>query len=80
MSKTSREEINRLLNQYRALIVERLEVENAICKGYETIMSNNGAGDSAQNLKLTTLKERLNHINKEKTRTDKKIQKMLKLS
>ena len=81
MNNPSQEKFNKLLNQYKALTVERLEVENVICKTYETQMLNKETTDPTEKLKeIATLKKRLNHINKEITNTDKKMLRLLKQS
>ena len=79
MDKPSQEKFNKLLNQYKALTVERLEVENVICKTYETLMLKKETTDPTEKLKeIPIMKKRLNHINKEITNTDKKMLRLLK--
>jgi hypothetical protein len=78
MNKSSKEEINKLINQYRALTVERLEVENAMIKGYETIMIYNDTAKKTKNFEeVSLLKQRLSYINKKISKTDKQILKLL---
>lgn len=41
MKKLSKDKFNRLLKQYKALSVEKLEIENEILKLYESLIIDN---------------------------------------
>lgn len=81
MKKLSKDKFNRLLKQYKALSVEKLEIENEILKLYESLIIDNVVTINSDKLKtIESLRERLNIVNQEMKKTDKKILKMFKNS
>ena len=79
MKKISQDDFNRLLKQYKALSVEKLEIENEILKFYESLVVDNVATITPDKLKsIESLRERLNSVNLEMKKTDKKILKLFK--
>lgn len=81
MKKLSKDKFNRLLKQYKALSVEKLEIENEILKLYESLIIDNVVTINSDKLKtIESLRERLNIVNQEMKKADKKILKMFKNS
>jgi hypothetical protein len=79
MTKLSKENFNRLLKQYKALSIEKFELENGILKLYESLTANSFLTITSDKLKMIeSLRERLNIINQEMKKTDKKILKLFK--
>jgi hypothetical protein len=79
MTKISKEDFNRLLKQYKTLSVEKLEMENDILKLYESLSKDSFLTITSDKLKMIeSLRARLNTINKEMKKTDKKILKLFK--
>lgn len=79
MKKISHEDFNRLLKQYKTLSVEKLEIENETLKLYESLIDNNVVTASSDKLKtIDSLRDRLNIVNQEMKKTDKKILKLFK--
>ncbi len=83
MRNISRDKFNKLLKQYKALSVERLELENEILRSYESLTV-----DSAETITsvsaiekfktITSLRERLKTVNQVLKKTDRKIMKLFK--
>jgi len=79
LNKFPKEDFNRLLNQYKTLSVERLELENEILRSYEvlsgdhavTITSNRASSDKFKS--IMALRKRLNVTNQEMKKIDQKI-------
>ncbi len=81
MKKISQEDFDRLLNQFRALSNERLEIENELLKVYEVLNVKNISTIPSEKFKtITSLRERLKIVKKEIKKIDQKILKMLKIS
>ena len=83
MKKFSQDDFNRLLKQYKALSVERLEIENEILRSYESLAVENivtitSISTSDKFKVITSLRERLKILNKEMKKIDKKISKLFK--
>jgi hypothetical protein len=83
MKKFSQDNFNRLLKQYKALSVERLEIENEILRSYESLAVENtvtitSISTSDKFKTITSLRERLKILNKEMKKIDKKISKLFK--
>ena len=83
MKNISRDKFNKLLKQYKALSVERLEIENEILRSYESLNFENA--ETAQSIStsekfktITSLKERLKTVNQVLKKTDRKIMKFFK--
>jgi 23S rRNA U2552 (ribose-2'-O)-methylase RlmE/FtsJ len=81
--KLSRDRFNKLLKQYKALSVERLEIENEILRSYESLTVDNATtittNSTSDKLKtITSLRERLKTVNQVLKKTDKKILKLFK--
>ena len=75
MQKKSQEQFDRSLTQFRTLSNEKLELENELIKVYESLKHKTM---TSENLKtITSLRERINSVNNELKKTDKKILKML---
>jgi len=83
MKNISRDKFNKLLKQYKALSVERLEIENEILRSYESLTL-----DSAETITsvsaiekfktIASLRERLKTVNQVLKKTDRKIMKLFK--
>jgi len=83
MKNISRDKFNKLLKQYKALSVERLEIENEILRSYESLTL-----DSAETITsvsaiekfktIASLRERLKTVNQVLKKTDLKIMKLFK--
>jgi hypothetical protein len=81
MKKFSKNDFNRLLKQYKTLSVEKLEMEQEILKLYESLIIDNAVTINPDKLKtIESLKERLNIVNQEMKKIDRKILKMFKKS
>ena len=81
MKKFSKNDFNRLLKQYKTLSVEKLEMEQEILTLYESLIIDNVVTINPDKLKtIESLKERLNIVNQEMKKIDKKILKMFKKS
>lgn len=79
MKKFSKENFNRLLKQYKTLSVEKLEMEQEILKLYESLIIDNIVTINSDKLKtIESLRERLNIVNREMKKIDKKILKTFK--
>ena len=77
MKKFSKNDFNRLLKQYKTLSVEKLEMEQEILTLYESLIIDNVVTINPDKLKtIESLKERLNIVNQEMKKIDKKILKM----
>jgi ppGpp synthetase/RelA/SpoT-type nucleotidyltranferase len=83
MKNISRDKFNKLLKQYKALSVERLEIENEILRSYESLNFENA--ETAKSIStsekfktITSLKERLKTVNQVLKKTDRKIMKLFK--
>jgi ppGpp synthetase/RelA/SpoT-type nucleotidyltranferase len=83
MKNISRDKFNKLLKQYKALSVERLEIENEILRSYESLNFENA--ETAKSIStsekfktITSLKERLKTVNQVLKKTDRKIMKFFK--
>jgi hypothetical protein len=78
MKKFSQENFNRLLKQFKALSVERLEIENELLRSYESLSVDKtipltSASTSDKFKTIISLRERLKIVNKEMKKIDKKI-------
>jgi hypothetical protein len=79
MTKISKEDFNRLLKQYKTLSVEKLEMENEILKLYESLSADSFLTITSDKLKMIeSLRARLNTVDKEMKKKDKKILKLFK--
>lgn len=83
MKNISRDKFNKLLKQYKALSVERLEIENEILRSYESLTVGNALTitslPTSEKLKtITSLRERLKTVNQVLKKTDRKIKKLFK--
>ena len=79
MKKFSKDNFNRLLTQYKALSAEKLELETETLKLYESLIVDNVVTINSDKLKtLESLRERLNIVNQEMKKTDKRILKTFK--
>jgi len=79
MKKFSQDDFNRLLKQYGALSVERLEIENEMLKFYESLAIDNIVRVTPDELKaITSLRKRLSIVNQEMKKIDRKILKLFK--
>ena len=83
MKNISRDKFNKLLKQYKALSVERLEIENEILRSYESLNFENA--ETAKSIStsekfktISSLKERLKTVNQVLKKTDRKIMKLFK--
>jgi hypothetical protein len=76
MSKFAKYDFNKLLKQYKALSVERLELENEIIRSYESLTVDSIVvitSDSDTFKTITSLREKLKVVNQEMHKMDKKI-------
>jgi prephenate dehydrogenase len=81
MKKTLKDDFNRLLKKYKALSAEKFEMEHEILKSYESLIVDNAFTITSEMLKtIESQRERLNTVNQEMKKTDKKILKMFKSS
>ena len=81
MKKTLKDDFNRLLKKYKALSAEKFEMEHEILKSYESLIVDNAFTITSEMLKtIESQRERLNTVNQEMKKTDKKILKMFKNS
>ncbi len=83
MKKFSQDAFNRLLKQYKALSVERLEIENEILRSYEsltvdTVVPIASISTSGKFKTIISLRERLKIANLEMKKIDRKILKLFK--
>jgi hypothetical protein len=79
MKKFSKNDFNRLLKQYKTLSVEKLEMEQEILTLYESLIIDNVVTVNSDKLKtIESLRERLNIVNREMKKIDKKILKTFK--
>ena len=79
MKKFSKENFNRLLKQFKTLSVEKLEMEQEILKLYESLIIDNVVTINSDKLKtIESLRERLNIVNREMKKIDRKISKTFK--
>ena len=81
MKKFSKNDFNRLLKQYKTLSVEKLEMEQEILTLYESLIIDNVVTINPEKLKtIESLRERLNIVNQEMKKIDKKILKIFEKS
>ncbi len=81
MKKFSKNDFNRLLKQYKTLSVEKLEMEQEILTLYESLIIDNVVTINPDKLKtIESLRERLNIVNQEMKKIDKKILKIFEKS
>jgi hypothetical protein len=74
MNKISKDDFNRLLKQYKTLSAEKFEMEHEILKLYESLTLDNVVTIPSDRLKtIEPLRKRLNIVNQEMKKTDKKI-------
>ena len=79
MNKISKEDFNRLLKQYKTLSAEKFEMEHEILKLYESLSLDSFLTITSDKLKMIeSLRERLDIVNQEMKKTDKKILKTFK--
>jgi hypothetical protein len=79
MKKFSKEHFNRLLKQYKALSVEKLEMEQEILTLYGSQIIDNVVTINSDKLKtIDSLRDRLKIVNQEMKKIDKKILKTFK--
>ena len=79
MTKITKEDFNRVLKLYKTLSVEKLKMENEILKLYESLTADSFLTITSDKLKkIESLRNRLNIINKEMKKTDRKILKLFK--
>ena len=79
MKKFTQDDFDRFLKQYRALSVERLEMENEMLKFYESLAIDNNVTVASDELKaITSLRKRLSVVNQEMKKIDRKILKLFK--
>jgi len=79
MKKTLKDDFNRLLKKYKALSAEKFEMEHEILKSYESLIVDNTFTITSEMLKtIESQRERLNTVNQEMKKTDKKILRMFK--
>ena len=68
-----------MLKQYKTLSVEKLEMEQEILTLYESLIIDNAVTINSDKLKtIESLRERLNIVNREMKKIDKKILKTFK--
>ena len=86
LNKFPKEDFNRLITKYKALSVERLEIENEMLKTYEVLSSDNAVtitsnrSSSNKFKSIMTLRKRLNAVNQEIKKTDQVILKLFENS
>ena len=74
MKKFSKNDFNRLLKQYKTLSVEKLEMEQEILTLYESLIIDNVVTINSDKLKtIESLRERLNIVNREMKKIDKRF-------
>jgi hypothetical protein len=79
MKKILKDDFNRLLKKYKTLSAEKFEMEHEILKSYESLIVDNVITMTSETLKtIESQMERLNTVNQEMKKTDKKILKMFK--
>ena len=79
MKKIVRDNFNKLLKKYKTLSAEKFEMEHEILKSYESLIVDNVITMTSETLKtIESQRERLNIVNQEMKKTDKKILKMFK--
>jgi hypothetical protein len=79
MKKILKDDFNRLLKKYKTLSAEKFEMEHEILKSYECLIVDNVITMTSETLKtIESQRERLNTVNQEMKKTDKKILKMFK--
>ena len=79
MKKILKDDFNRLLKKYKTLSAEKFEMEHEILKSYESLIVDNVITMTSETLKtIESQRERLNTVNQEMKKTDKKILKMFK--
>lgn len=78
MKEFKQNRFRRLLTQYKGLSDERLAMENEILKLYDSLTINNVITINDDKLeKIESLRTRLDIVNKEMKKTNKKILKLL---
>ena len=79
MKKIVKDNFNKLLKKYKTLSAEKFEMEHEILKSYESLIADNFIAITSETLKtIESQRERLNTVNQEMKKTDKKILKMFK--
>jgi hypothetical protein len=79
MKKFSKDHFNRLLKQYKALSVEKLEMEQEILTLYGSLIIDNVVTLNSDKLKtIDSLRDRLKIVSQEMKKIDKKILKTFK--
>jgi prephenate dehydrogenase len=79
MNKISKEDFNRLLKQYKTLSAEKFEMEHEILKLYESLSLDSFLTITSDKLNMIeSLRERLDIVNQEMKKTDKKILRIFK--
>jgi hypothetical protein len=79
MKKFSKDHFNRLLKQYKALSVEKLEMEQEILTLYGSLIIDNVVTINSDKLKtIDSLRDRLKIVSQEMKKIDKKILKTFK--
>jgi hypothetical protein len=79
MKKILKDDFNRLLKKYKTLSAEKFEMEHEILKSYESLIVDKVITITSETLKtIESQRERLNTVNQEMKKTDKKILKMFK--
>jgi len=83
MKTFSQDDFNTLLKKYKALSIERLEIENEILRSYESLTVENIVtitSKSPDKFKtIISLRERLKIVNQEIKKIDRKIFKLFKV-
>jgi prephenate dehydrogenase len=79
MNKISKEDFSRLLKQYKTLSAEKFEMEHEILKLYESLSLDSFLTITSDKLRMIeSLRERLDIVNQEMKKTDKKILRIFK--
>jgi hypothetical protein len=79
MKKFSKDHFNRLLKQYKALSVEKLEMDQEILTLYGSLIIDNVVTINSDKLKtIDSLRDRLKIVSQEMKKIDKKILKTFK--
>jgi hypothetical protein len=79
MNKISKEDFNRLLKQYKTLSAEKFEMEHEILKLFESLSLDSFLTITSDKLKMIeSLREKLDIVNQEMKKTDKKILRIFK--
>jgi hypothetical protein len=79
MKKIIKDDFNRLLKKYKTLSAEKFELEHEILKSYESLIVGNAITINSETLTtIESQRKRLNTVNQEMKKTDRKILKMFK--